>query len=149
MPFWQFFRNRLNGWIGHALLVCKPSKTVHRIFFLCYSLLFIYFFEYETIVRSFASLLVFRSRSKQCEITSLLYSGSLVFRCKNLFFSKGVSFFCWFSKFSYDIKVSQIQLEVWLWSQLQKLHAGLKWPESDQICIHICQFPKKFKHFNF
>ena len=32
MPFGQFFRNRLIGWIGHALLV-QPSKTAHRIFF--------------------------------------------------------------------------------------------------------------------
>ena len=28
MPFWQFFRNRLIGWIGHALLV-QPSKNYH------------------------------------------------------------------------------------------------------------------------
>ena len=53
MPFWQFFRNRLIGWIGHALLV-QPSKTAHRIFFLFYILIFIYFFKYETIVRSSA-----------------------------------------------------------------------------------------------
>ena len=32
MPFWQFFRNWLIGWIGHALLV-QPSKTAPRIFF--------------------------------------------------------------------------------------------------------------------
>ena len=51
MPFWQFFRNRLIGWIGHTLLV-QPSKTVHRIFFLIYIL--IYFFKYETVVRSSA-----------------------------------------------------------------------------------------------
>ena len=32
VPFGQFFRNWLIGWIGHALLV-QPSKTTHRIFF--------------------------------------------------------------------------------------------------------------------
>ena len=53
MPFWQFFRNRLIGWIGHALLV-QPSKTAHRIFFLFYILIFVYFFKYETIVRNSA-----------------------------------------------------------------------------------------------
>ena len=52
MPIWQFSRNRLIGWIGHALLV-QPSKTAHRIFFfLFYTLIFIYFIKYETIVRS-------------------------------------------------------------------------------------------------
>ena len=29
MPFWQFFRNWLIGWIGHALLV-QPSISDHR-----------------------------------------------------------------------------------------------------------------------
>jgi hypothetical protein len=46
VPFWQFFRNRLISWIGHALLV-QPSTAAHRIFFL--SLLYL-IFEYETIV---------------------------------------------------------------------------------------------------
>ena len=53
MSFWQFFRNRLIGWIGHAPLV-QPSKTAHRIFFLFYIdiLILINIFTYETIVRS-------------------------------------------------------------------------------------------------
>jgi hypothetical protein len=38
ISFWQFFRNRLIGWIGHALLV-QPSISAHRIFFFS----FIYF----------------------------------------------------------------------------------------------------------
>ena len=29
MPFWQFLRNWLIGWIGHALLV-QPSISAHR-----------------------------------------------------------------------------------------------------------------------
>ena len=54
VPFRQFFRNRLIGWIGHALLV-QPSKTAHRIFFLYfYFSIFINFLKYETIVRSSA-----------------------------------------------------------------------------------------------
>ena len=52
MPFWQFFRNWLIGWIGHALSV-QPFKTAHKIFF--YVSIFINFFKYETIVRSSAS----------------------------------------------------------------------------------------------
>ena len=32
MPFWQFFLDRLIGWIGHALLV-QPSKTAHKVFY--------------------------------------------------------------------------------------------------------------------
>ena len=51
MPFWQFFRNRLIGWIGHALLV-QPSKTAHRIFFLFYIYFFIYSLKYANIVIS-------------------------------------------------------------------------------------------------
>ena len=51
MPFWQFFRNRLIGWIGHALLM-QPSTTTCWFFFLFHNLIFIYFFEYETVVRS-------------------------------------------------------------------------------------------------
>ena len=49
VPVWQFLRNRLIGWIGHAQLV-QPSKTAHRIFFVCY--IFIYVFKYETVDRS-------------------------------------------------------------------------------------------------
>ena len=51
--FGNFTRNRLIGWIGHALLV-QPSKTAHRIFFSLLYLIFLYFFRYETIVRSSA-----------------------------------------------------------------------------------------------
>jgi hypothetical protein len=51
--FGNFTRNQLIGWIGHALLV-QPCKTAHRIFFLFYILIFIYFLKYETIVRSSA-----------------------------------------------------------------------------------------------
>ena len=51
MPFWQFFRNQLIAWIGHALLV-QPLKRLINFFFLFYIL--IYFFKYETIVRSSA-----------------------------------------------------------------------------------------------
>ena len=50
MPFLQFFRNWLIGWIGHALLV-QPSKTAHRIFFYFN---FNLFFTSETMVRSSA-----------------------------------------------------------------------------------------------
>jgi hypothetical protein len=53
VPFWQFFRNRLIGWIGHALLV-QPSKTALGIFFSLLFSIFIHFFEYETIVTSSA-----------------------------------------------------------------------------------------------
>ena len=49
--FVNFCRNRLIGWIGHALLV-QPTKTAYRIFFLFYILIF---FKYETIVRISAS----------------------------------------------------------------------------------------------
>ena len=38
VPFWQFLKNRLIGWIGwigHALLV-QPSKTAHIFFSLLY-----------------------------------------------------------------------------------------------------------------
>ena len=53
MLLWQFLRNQLIGWIGQALLV-QPTISAHRIFFLFYILILIYFFEYETIVRSSA-----------------------------------------------------------------------------------------------
>ena len=43
MPFWQFLRNRLNGWIGHALLV-QPSKMAHGIFFSLLYLIFSFIF---------------------------------------------------------------------------------------------------------
>ena len=49
MPFWQFFRNRLIGWIGHALLVqpCKTENSSKDFFPLLYL-----FFLNEIIVRS-------------------------------------------------------------------------------------------------
>ena len=30
VPFGQFFRNRLIGWIGHALLLLQPSISLDR-----------------------------------------------------------------------------------------------------------------------
>ena len=49
MPFWQFFRNRLIGWIGHAL-----QNPPQDLFFLFYILILIYFLKYQTIVRNSA-----------------------------------------------------------------------------------------------
>jgi hypothetical protein len=36
VPFWEFFRNWLIGWIGHALLV-QPSKKVFSFIFFFFS----------------------------------------------------------------------------------------------------------------
>ena len=62
MPFWQFFRSRLIGWIGHALLV-QSSKTAYRIMLLFYIL--INFFTYTTII-SISSF-----RFKKCVLQTL------------------------------------------------------------------------------
>jgi hypothetical protein len=43
VPFWQFFRNQLISWIGHALLV-QPSISAHKIFFSIFYFDFNFFF---------------------------------------------------------------------------------------------------------
>ena len=94
VPFWQFFRNRRIGWIGHSLLV-QSSKTDYRIFFfsvICI-LILIYFFEYDTIVSTQQRLLSwsFRFRSKHCEWCQPFQH--YIILAKSTFFSVLISLF--------------------------------------------------------
>ena len=58
VPFWQFFRNRLIGWIGHALLR-QPSICTPKIIFS----IFIYFLNMNRSLEKLHDMFFFQTMS--------------------------------------------------------------------------------------
>ena len=116
VPFWQFFRNRLIGGIGHTLFV-QPSKTALRIFFSLFYIqiqICVFFFEYETIVRSSARSFGHSDPNPSSVVWSVNHASSHAILCfANCFKKMGGGIVCLLMtinvNYSFVRKISEVQ----------------------------------------